>query len=155
MRRMPFSQRSRSVFLKFIQVCAISSVNMRNISASTAIDAHSDFTVFNGPSPITAAIRMASFSRSSSGITQIAALGHQVRLMSPRYVKPYVKRNKNDMADAATPPELREGANVYLSELAKTKPGLKRFWNENGYAYVEPFHSYADQLFSAAIPAPN
>ncbi len=29
-----------------------------------------------------------------------AALGHQVRLMPPRYVKPYVKRNKNDMADA-------------------------------------------------------
>ncbi len=28
------------------------------------------------------------------------ALGHQVRLMPPRYVKPYVKRNKNDMADA-------------------------------------------------------
>jgi transposase len=31
---------------------------------------------------------------------EIASLGHQVRLMPPRYVKPYVKRNKNDMADA-------------------------------------------------------
>ena len=31
---------------------------------------------------------------------EIAALGHQVRLMPARYVKPYVKRNKNDMADA-------------------------------------------------------
>jgi len=31
---------------------------------------------------------------------EIQALGHQVRLMPPRYVKPYVKRNKNDMADA-------------------------------------------------------
>ena len=31
---------------------------------------------------------------------QIAALGHEVRLMPPHYVKPYVKRNKNDMADA-------------------------------------------------------
>ncbi len=31
---------------------------------------------------------------------EIEALGHQVRLMPPRYVKPYVKRNKNDMADA-------------------------------------------------------
>jgi transposase len=31
---------------------------------------------------------------------QIAALGHRVRLMPPRYVKPYVKRNKNDAADA-------------------------------------------------------
>ncbi len=31
---------------------------------------------------------------------EIAALGHRVRLMAPRYVKPYVKRNKSDMADA-------------------------------------------------------
>lgn len=32
---------------------------------------------------------------------EIGALGHEVRLMPPRYVKPYVKRNKNDLADAA------------------------------------------------------
>ncbi len=32
---------------------------------------------------------------------EIEALGHEVRLMPPRYVKPYVKRNKNDAADAA------------------------------------------------------
>ena len=32
---------------------------------------------------------------------EIAGLGHEVRLMPPRYVKPYVKRNKNDAADAA------------------------------------------------------
>ena len=31
---------------------------------------------------------------------QLMALGHRVKLMPPRYVKPYVKRNKNDMADA-------------------------------------------------------
>jgi transposase len=31
---------------------------------------------------------------------EIAALGHDVRLMPPRYVKPYVKRGKNDAADA-------------------------------------------------------
>ena len=30
----------------------------------------------------------------------IMALGHEVKLMPPRYVKPYVKRNKNDAADA-------------------------------------------------------
>ncbi len=28
-------------------------------------------------------------------------LGHEVKLMPPRYVKPYVKRGKNDAADAA------------------------------------------------------
>ena len=32
---------------------------------------------------------------------QLEALGHQVRLMPPRYVKAYVRRNKNDGADAA------------------------------------------------------
>jgi transposase len=31
---------------------------------------------------------------------EITALGHEVKLMPPRYVKAYVKRNKNDAADA-------------------------------------------------------
>jgi transposase len=31
---------------------------------------------------------------------QLAALGHAVRLIAPAYVKPFVKRQKNDMADA-------------------------------------------------------
>ena len=31
---------------------------------------------------------------------ELVRLGHEARLMPPRYVKPYVKRNKNDMADA-------------------------------------------------------
>ena len=32
---------------------------------------------------------------------ELTKLGHAVRLMPPQYVKPYVKRNKNDAADAA------------------------------------------------------
>ena len=31
---------------------------------------------------------------------QLVKLGHEVRLMPPQYVKPYVKRHKNDAADA-------------------------------------------------------
>ncbi len=31
---------------------------------------------------------------------ELEQLGHEVRMMPPRYVKPYVKRNKNDAADA-------------------------------------------------------
>jgi transposase len=31
---------------------------------------------------------------------ELAALGHETRLIAPSYVKPYVKRQKNDMADA-------------------------------------------------------
>ena len=32
---------------------------------------------------------------------ELSALGHEIRLMPPAYVKPYVKRQKNDAADAA------------------------------------------------------
>ena len=32
---------------------------------------------------------------------ELTALGHEVRIMPANYVKPYVKRNKNDAADAA------------------------------------------------------
>ena len=32
---------------------------------------------------------------------ELRALGHEVRLMPAQYVKAYVKRNKNDAADAA------------------------------------------------------
>ena len=32
---------------------------------------------------------------------ELAALGHEVRLMPPAYVKAYVRRQKNDAADAA------------------------------------------------------
>ena len=31
---------------------------------------------------------------------ELQALGHTVRLMPPAYVKPYVKRHKNDATDA-------------------------------------------------------
>jgi transposase len=31
---------------------------------------------------------------------ELAAMGHDVRLIPPIYVKPYVKRGKNDAADA-------------------------------------------------------
>ena len=32
---------------------------------------------------------------------ELGALGHEVRLMPPQYVKAYVRRQKNDAADAA------------------------------------------------------
>ncbi len=35
-------------------------------------------------------------------VRQLIEFGHEIRLMPPRYVKPYVERNKNDMADAET-----------------------------------------------------
>jgi transposase len=43
---------------------------------------------------------------------ELQALGHTVRLMPPAYVKPYVKRQKNDMADAEAICEAVTRANI-------------------------------------------
>ena len=43
---------------------------------------------------------------------QALELGHTVRLMPPAYVKPYVKRHKNDMADAEAICEAVTRANI-------------------------------------------
>jgi hypothetical protein len=37
---------------------------------------------------------------------EVAKLGHQVKLIAPIYVKPFVKRQKNDAAGAGEPPRL-------------------------------------------------
>ena len=44
----------------------------------------------------------------------IGRLGHEVRLMPPVYVKPYVKRHKNDEADAEAICEAATRANMHL-----------------------------------------
>jgi len=54
---------------------------------------------------------------------EIEALGHQVRLTPPPYVKPYVKRNKNDMADAEA---ICEAVTRPRSPLQR--PGLVECW---------------------------
>jgi len=47
---------------------------------------------------------------------EIGALGHTVRLMPPAYVRPYVKRQKNDMADAEAICEAVTRANMRFVE---------------------------------------
>jgi transposase len=47
---------------------------------------------------------------------QLQALGHKVRLMPPAYVKPYVKRQKNDVADAEAICEAVSRANMRFVE---------------------------------------
>src|ERR1700723_3073223 len=53
---------------------------------------------FEKLSPCLVGIEACAASHHSSRERQ--ALGHRVRLMPPAYVKPYVKRQKNDAADA-------------------------------------------------------
>src|SRR5258707_13648594 len=69
---------------------------------------------------------------------ELQALGHSVRLMPPAYVKPYVKRRKNDMADAEAicesvsranmrfvatkTPEQQSGAHILLPVYLPTGP---------------------------------
>lgn len=45
---------------------------------------------------------------------ELTALGHRVKLMPPTYVKPYVRRNKNDAAD---PEAIREDAYTSDNEI--------------------------------------
>ena len=47
---------------------------------------------------------------------ELKALGHMVRLMPPAYVKPYVKRQKNDAADAEAICEAVTRANMRFVE---------------------------------------
>ena len=57
---------------------------------------------------------------------QLQALGHNVRLMPPAYVKPYVKRHKNDMADAEAICEAVTRANMRLCQ--PRHPSNKADW---------------------------
>src|SRR5215475_5572628 len=47
---------------------------------------------------------------------ELQALGHRVRLMPPAYVRPYVKRQKNDAADAEAICEAVTRANMRFVE---------------------------------------
>jgi transposase len=47
---------------------------------------------------------------------ELKTLGHNVRLMPPAYVKPYVKRQKNDAADAEAICEAVTRANMRFVE---------------------------------------
>src|ERR1700720_656692 len=50
---------------------------------------------------------------------ELQALGHTVRLMPPAYVKPYVKRQKNDAADAEAICEAVTRANMRRTLLVR------------------------------------
>ena len=51
---------------------------------------------------------------------ELTLLGHQVRLIPPAYVRPFVKRNKNDAVDAEAKPRWR------IPRRAPARPGFLR-----------------------------
>jgi transposase len=53
---------------------------------------------------------------------ELKTLGHKVRLMPPAYVKPYVKRQKNDAADAEAICEAVTRANMRFVETKTSEP---------------------------------
>ena len=57
---------------------------------------------------------------------ELQALGHRVRLMPPAYVKPYVKRQKNDMADAEAICEAVTRANMRFVPIRADRHPLGR-----------------------------
>jgi transposase len=59
---------------------------------------------------------------------ELKALGHTVRLMPPAYVKPYVKRQKKDAADAEAICEAVTRANMRCVEI-KTPEQQGGQWN--------------------------
>jgi transposase len=59
-----------------------------------------DRKAFGSATLATRAVASAGPTSSHHWSRALQALGHTVRLMPPVYVKPYVKRQKNDAADA-------------------------------------------------------
>ena len=59
---------------------------------------------------------------------ELSGLGHDVKLIPPIYVKPFVKRQKNDMADAEAIAE------------AASRPGLTLRHNKGGTHFWRPVH---------------
>jgi len=55
---------------------------------------------------------------------------------------------------SSIPKSLWTGANLYYSELIKTKPGLTKFWKDYKHSFAEPFKSYVEDKFQMTI-VPN
>lgn len=56
----------------------------------------------------------------------LSGFAHTVRLMSPQFVKPYVKSNKNDVADAEAICEAVTRSNMRCCALPKRGPSCWR-----------------------------
>lgn len=52
---------------------------------------------------------------------------------------------------ASIPGNLWAGADAYYRELIGTKPALRRFWDDHEHMFDEPFRTYVEGAFQAAV----
>ena len=57
--------------------------------------------------------------------------------------------------DDAIPDALADAADSYYMGLIQTKPGLRRFWAEYRFAWVDPFLGYVDEVMRTEGPGPG
>ena len=69
---------------------------------------------------------------------ELPALGHEVRLMPAQYVKAYVKRNKNDAADA-------EPRDHFCRSTIAPRPSSPTTWNDRYQCRLRQSHSVLSQ----------
>ena len=67
---------------------------------------------------------------------ELQALGHSVRLMPPAYVKPYVKRQKNDMADAEAICEAVTRANMRFVPIKTPEQQSGLMLHRTGHLFI-------------------
>ena len=77
---------------------------------------------------------------------ELKALGHTVRLMPPAYVKPYVKRQKNDAADAEAKGRTHGCTDqCCIREENPCQLGALHTWHIASFAALQHFGSYWGQ----------
>lgn len=82
---------------RLIQVHAVDAAGRCVVSRALKRD---QFLAWCAQLPVGCLVAMEACSSAHHWARKLQALGHAVRLMAPQFVKPYVKSNKNDAADA-------------------------------------------------------
>jgi transposase len=77
---------------------------------------------------------------------QLENLGHQVRLMAPQFVKPYVKTNKNDAADAEAICEAASQPNMRFVPIKNGEQQAVLALHRAGVGFVKARRAQANQI---------
>lgn len=81
----------------------------------------------------------------------VQSYGHEVRLIAPYFVKPYVKSNKNDAADAEAICEAAQRPNMSSNPTTETARGRTAAISGLGIAFATQGSAYLFARISSAI----